>query len=153
MTIFRKNTECKTYSSNAHVFKRAYQGLAGYDLFAAETKVLKPRGRALIKLDLSMAIPEGYCGRIVEHSGLENMCGIIVHDGTIDSDYRGVVCVILFNLSDEEYLVELGNCIAQLINERCFTPKFVKVSKFMEQIMERGGKVLVPQVFDMSCEQ
>ena len=153
MTIFRKNTECKTYSSNAHVFKRAYQGLAGYDLFAAETKVLKPRGRALIKLDLSMAIPEGYYGRIVEHSGLENMCGIIVHDGTIDSDYRGVVCVILFNLSDEEYLVELGNCIAQLINERCFTPKFVKVSKFMEQIMERGGKVLVPQVFDMSCEQ
>ena len=153
MTIFRKNTECKTYSSNAHVFKRAYQGLAGYDLFAAETKVLKPRGRALIKLDLSMAIPEGYYGRIVEHSGLKNMCGIIVHDGTIDSDYRGVVCVILFNLSDEEYLVELGNCIAQLINERCFTPKFVKVSKFMEQIMERGGKVLVPQVFDMSCEQ
>ena len=153
MTIFRKNTECKTYSSNAHVFKRAYQGLAGYDLFAAETKVLKPRGRALIKLDLSMAIPEGYYGRIVEHSGLENMCGIILHDGTIDSDYRGVVCVILFNLSDEEYLVELGNCIAQLINERCFTPKFVKVSKFMEQIMERGGKVLVPQVFDMSCEQ
>ena len=153
MTIFRKNTECKTYSSNAHVFKRAYQGLAGYDLFAAETKVLKPRGRALIKLDLSMAIPEGYYGRIVEHSGLENMCGIILHDGTIDSDYRGVVCVILFNLSHEEYLVELGNCIAQLINERCFTPKFVKVSKFMEQIMERGGKVLVPQVFDMSCEQ
>ena len=127
--------------------------MAGYDLFATETKVLKPRGRALIKLDVSMAIPEGYYGRIVGHSGLENMCGIIVHDGTIDSDYRGVVCVVLFNLSDVEYLAEVGNRIAQLIIGLWFTPKFVKVSKFMEQIMEQGGKVLVLQVFDMSCEQ
>ena len=47
--------EFKTYSTNAHIPKRAYQASAGYDLFAAETKVLKPWGRALIKLDLSMS--------------------------------------------------------------------------------------------------
>ena len=52
--------ECKTYSSNAHVPRSAYQASAGYNLFAAETKVLKPWGKALIKLDLSMSILESY---------------------------------------------------------------------------------------------
>ena len=85
--------ECKTYSSNAHIPKRGYQTSAGYDIFAAETKILKPWCRALIKLDLSMAIPEGYYGRCVGFFGLTNMCGINVHDWIIDWDYRGVVCV------------------------------------------------------------
>ena len=63
--IFRKilkmaTIECKTYSSNAHIPRRAYQASAGYNLFAAETKVLKPWGKALIKLDLSMSILESY---------------------------------------------------------------------------------------------
>ena len=53
-------TECKTYSSNAHIPKRAYQGSAGYDNYATETKVVKPWGRTLIKLDLLIAIPEDY---------------------------------------------------------------------------------------------
>ena len=68
------------------------------------------------------------------------MCGIIVHDGTIDSDYWGVVCVVLFNLSNKEYTLEAGNRIAQLIIELCFTPKFVKVSKFMDKKTEQGEK-------------
>ena len=80
-----------------------------------------------------MSIPEGYYGRIVGWSGITNMCGIIVYDGTTDSDYQGVVYVVLFNLSNKEYMVEAGNCIAQLIIERCFTPKFVKVSKFVDK--------------------
>ena len=61
--------------------------------------------------------------------------------------------VVLFNLSDEEYLVETGDRIAQLIIERCFTPKFVKVREFTEEKADRGEKVLVLQVFDMSREQ
>ena len=68
------------------------------------------------------------------------MCGIIVHDGTIGSDYRGVVCVALFNLPHEQYMVEAGNCIVQLIIEQWFMPKFVKVSKFMDEKTERGEK-------------
>ena len=80
-------------------------------------------------------------------------CGIVVHDGTIDSDYRGVVCVALFNLSHEEHMVEASNRIAQLIIERCFTPKFVEIIKFMDEKTERGEKGLVLQVFDdMSCK-
>ena len=101
---------------------------------------MKPWGRALIKLDCSITIQEGYYGQIVGHSGLAITCGIIVHYGTIDSDYRGVVCVVLFSLSNEEYLVQLGHRITQLIIERCFTPNFVKVSKFMEEKTEREEK-------------
>ena len=56
--------ECKTFSSNAHIPKRAYQGSAGYNLFAGETKVLKPWGRALIKLDLTIAVPQDYMGKL-----------------------------------------------------------------------------------------
>ena len=77
----------KTYSSNAHIPKRAYPGSPGYDLLLAETKVLKPWSRELIRLDLVMAIPKGYYGRIVGHSGLGNTHGITVHNGTTDSDY------------------------------------------------------------------
>ena len=71
----------------------------------------------------------------------------------MDSDYRDFVCVVLFNLFDEKYLVEVGNRIAQLIIEQCFAPKFVKVSKFMEKKQGEGKMILVLQVFDMSCEQ
>ena len=115
--------ECKTYSSNAHIPETAYQGSAGYDLFAAGTKVLKPFIRALVRLDLLVAIPKDYYWWIVRRSGIANTRGIIVHNGTIDLDYRGIVCVVLFDLYDEEYLVEAGNRIAQLIIEQCFTSK------------------------------
>ena len=98
-----------------------------------------------------IVIPKGYYGRIVGGSGLANTRGIIGHDRTIDSDYRGIMCVVLFNLSDQKYLVETGNRVAQLIIERCFTPKFLEVNTFME--------ILALQVFDilgisiMSCEE
>ena len=76
----------------------------------------------------------------------------MVHNGTIDSDYRGNVGVILFNLSNEEYVIERGDRIAQLIIERCYSLKFVEVSQFTKDKTERReGRVgLVLQVFDFS---
>ena len=87
-----------------------------------------------------MLIPEGYYGRIVDRFSLANAHDIMVHNGTIDSDYRGKVWVVLFNLSNEEYVVKTGNHVVQLIIERCFTPKFVEVSKFTEEKSKRGQK-------------
>ena len=102
--------ECKTCSSNAHVPKRAYPGSAGYDLWAAETEVLKPWSRELIRLDLIMAFPEVYYGRgLVGCSVLTNVHGISVHNGIIDLHCRGKVCVVLFNLFNEEYVLETGS--------------------------------------------
>ena len=90
--------EHKRCSVNAHVPKRAYPSLAGYDLFAAERKVLKPWSRELIRLDLFIAITEAYYENIVGRSGLANVHGIAVHNGTIDLNYQGIVCVVLFSL-------------------------------------------------------
>ena len=103
--------ECKTNSSNAHIPKRSSQGSAGYNLWAAEAKVLEPWGRTLIRLNLNIAIPDGYYWRIVARQGLANMSGIIVHNGTIDSDYQGIVCMVLFSVSEEGYLVEVIVCV------------------------------------------
>lgn len=58
-----------------------------------------------------ITVPEGYYGRIVGHSCLANICGITVHNGMIDSDYRGIVSVLFFSLSNEEYRIETGNRI------------------------------------------
>ena len=100
----RTVVEFKSLSGCACVPKRAYKGSAGYDLYAAETKTIKPWGREVIALDLAMAIPEGCYGRVAGGSALRK-CGLVVHDGTTDSNYRGEVCVVLFNLSDEDYSI------------------------------------------------
>ena len=120
---------------------------------------MKPWGRTLIRLDLLTAIPEDYYRWIEGRSGLENICGIIVHNGTIDSDYRGIVCVVLFNLLNK-YLVEAGNRISQLIITCCFRTKFVEVNKFMEEKTDRGEKFFGSSdvqyflgISIMSCEQ
>ena len=89
-----------------------------------------------MRLDLNIVIPDGCYGRTVGSSGLANTRGVIFHEGTINSDNWSIVCVVLFILSDMEYLVEVGYRIAQLIIERCFTPKFAEVSEFMEKKTE-----------------
>ena len=62
----------------------------------------------------------------------------MVHNGTIDLDYRRIVRVILFNFSNEEYVIERGDRITQLIIERCYLPKFIEVSEFTKEKTERG---------------
>ena len=103
----------KRQSSDARVPLRAYPTSVGYDLYAAESKSLKPRDWVLIKLQLSFAIPTGFYGKIVGRSGLANEHGIVAFNGPVDAGYRGTVCVVLFILSDNEYIVEISNRIAQ----------------------------------------
>ena len=79
----------------------------------------RERERVLIKVKLSFVIPIGFYGKIVGRSSLANVHGIGAFNGTVDTDYRRTVCVVLLNLSDNEYIVEIGNLIAQLIIEKC----------------------------------
>ena len=114
---------------------RVYNGSAGYDLFANERKILKPNGRALVRVDLNL---------IVGRSGLANKHGIVAFQATIDSDYRGALCGILFNLSGDTYLVERGNPIAQIIIQMYCTVHFVECSdaefdKFFNTERDTGG--------------
>ena len=94
---------------------KAYVDSAGFDLYADETILVLPRNRTLVSIGLSMQIPLGYCGKIYSRSGLANDHGIVAFNGIIDPGFSGVVKVLLFNFSDEEYLVQKGTRIAQMI--------------------------------------
>ena len=107
----------------------------------------------MIKLDLNIAIPECYYGRVVGRSGLANTPGFIVHDGVIDSDYHCIACVVLFNLSDEEYLVKTANRITQLTIERCFSQSLQKLVSLPKRKQSERKNNLVLQVSGMSCKQ
>lgn len=92
---------------------------AGVDLCAAvQTEVMiLPGARALVGTGLCMAIPEGYEGQVRPRSGLALKHGVTVLNapGTIDSDYRGEVSVILINLGEETFAIKRGDRIAQLV--------------------------------------
>ena len=87
-------------------------------MHAAERKAIAPRGAELIKPDLCLEIPKGYYGRVVGRSGLANFKGIFPFNGTVDSEYRGNICVVLFNLSDFNYAVQVGNRIGKFLVEK-----------------------------------
>ena len=99
----------------------ASTGAAGMDLRAAVPEdapiTLKPGARALIPTGLQIAVPEGYEAQVRPRSGLALKHGItcLNSPGTIDSDYRGEVGVILANLGQEDFVVRRGERVAQLV--------------------------------------
>lgn len=101
----------------------AYQtpGAAGLDLLAAlppgTTIVLEPGGRYLVQTGIALDIPQGHEGQVRPRSGLARDHGVTVLNapGTIDSDYRGEVGVLLINLGDEPFEIVRGARIAQLV--------------------------------------
>jgi dUTP pyrophosphatase len=92
-------------------------GAAGMDVLSAEDLVLPPGGRHAVATGLALAIPEGYEIQVRPRSGLALKHGISVPNtpGTIDSDYRGELKVIVINLSAAPFEVHRGDRIAQLV--------------------------------------
>lgn len=92
---------------------------AGMDLMAAidEPITLKPLERRAVPTGISIALPEGYEAQVRPRSGLALKNGISVPNspGTIDADYRGEICAILINLSNEVFTIERGMRIAQMV--------------------------------------
>ena len=97
----------------------ATPGAAGLDLLAAldEELVLAPGARALVPTGITLALPEGFEGQVRGRSGLALRHGILLPNapGTIDSDYRGEVKVILLNAGSEPFAIRRGDRIAQLV--------------------------------------
>jgi dUTP pyrophosphatase len=93
------------------------EGAAGLDLRAAEPCEIPAGGRALVPTGLAIALPRGFEGQVRPRSGLAAKHGVTVLNapGTIDSDYRGEVKVILVNFGDESFAIARGDRIAQLI--------------------------------------
>ena len=107
----------KLLSLDAKLPCYATPGAAGADLYAAEERVIPGWGHALVRTGLAMEIPPGWEVQVRPRSGLalKNMVGVLNAPGTIDSDYRGEVGVILINHSDTAFLVKAGDRIAQMV--------------------------------------
>lgn len=94
-------------------------GSAGVDLYAAvqEPLTLQPGERALVPTGIRIALPPGYEAQVRPRSGLaiRHGIGMVNAPGTIDSDYRGEICVILINLGQEPFTIRRGERIAQMV--------------------------------------
>jgi dUTP pyrophosphatase len=116
---------------------------AGMDLRANlnEPIVLKPLERRLIPTALFVALPAGFEAQVRPRSGLAFKKGITVLNspGTIDADYRGEIGVILINLSNEDFIVEDGERIAQLIIAKHETAQWLQVEVLSETSRGDGG--------------
>lgn len=116
---------------------------AGLDVRAAndEPIVLAPLARAIVPTGLYLEIPRGYEVQVCPRSGLAAKKGVTVLNspGTIDSDYRGEVCVILVNLSSEPFTVERGERIAQLILARYEQIQWEEVGELSSSDRGEGG--------------
>jgi len=121
----------------------ATPGSAGIDLRAAVDSevVLQPGDRKLIPTGIRIAVPEGYEGQVRPRSGLALRSGISIVNspGTIDSDYRGVVQVILVNLGEEPFSVRRGDRIAQLLIAPVIRAELVGTDDLPDSTRSEGG--------------
>ena len=116
---------------------------AGMDLRAnlAESINLKPLERAIVKTGLFIELPIGYEAQVRPRSGLAAKKGITVLNspGTVDADYRGEIGVILVNLSNEDFVIENGERIAQLIIAKHERAEWIEVQELSETSRGEGG--------------
>jgi dUTP pyrophosphatase len=129
----------KKLNHNARLPVRGSARAAGYDLFAAATKIIPRKGKEVVTTNLAIAVPLGYYGRVAPRSGLTVKNFIDVGAGVIDEDYRGPVDVVLFNFSDEDFMVTEGDRIAQLLLEKIATPEVEEVTDLDETVRGAGG--------------
>jgi dUTP pyrophosphatase len=116
---------------------------AGMDLRAniAASITLKPLERAIVKTGLFIALPLGYEAQVRPRSGLAFKNGITVLNspGTIDADYRGEIGVILVNLSNQDFIVQNGERIAQLIIAKHERADWIEVQELSQTDRGEGG--------------
>ena len=116
---------------------------AGMDLKAAITQpvTLAPLQRAMIPTGLHIALPEGTEAQIRPRSGLAAKHGVTVLNspGTVDADYRGEIKVILINLSDEPFVINPGERIAQMVIARYEKAEWVETDSLDETARGEGG--------------
>ena len=118
-------------------------GAAGMDLHAAvsEPITLPSLGRAKVPTGLSVAIPHGYEGQVRPRSGLAAKHGVTVVNtpGTVDSDYRGEIAVVLVNLGTAPFTVAPLERIAQIVFARHEIATLVEVTELDETVRGAGG--------------
>lgn len=120
--------EIKKLADDATIPTKSNVSDAGWDLYSSGMATIVYSGeRKLISTDISIAIPDGYCGLIWPRSGLSVNNGIDILAGVIDSGYRGEVKVCMLNTSDTLVHIHPGDRVAQLIIQKVEDVSFTEV--------------------------
>ena len=119
----------------------AQPGDAGADLRSRVAAVVPAHGRVLVPTGVSIALPDGYVGLVHPRSGLAHKHGITVLNtpGTVDAGYRGEIAVNLYNSTDVDFPVEVGDRIAQLVIQQVERAQFIQVERLPESDRGEGG--------------
>lgn len=117
------------------------EGSAGCDLRSAEDVVINPGKRATVSTGLKIEIPAGFEAQIRPRSGLAAKYGVTVLNspGTIDSDYRGLIKVILLNAGEEPFIISKGDRIAQMVFSEFSRCVFLKSDTLSSTQRGEGG--------------
>lgn len=120
---------------------QAHEGDAGMDLFSIEEAILQPMERKLIHTGIKIQLPKNTEAQIRPRSGLALKNGITVLNtpGTIDEGYRGEIGIILINLGSEEFKVDLGMKIAQMVIKSTLTIEVEEVVELTETTRGEDG--------------
>ncbi len=154
--------EIKLLSDNATLPTRDRLD-AGYDIYSAETLILEPQEKAVIKTDVAVNIPEGYVGLLTSRSGVSSKTHLVIETGKIDAGFQGNMKINIKNDSQDfvidsdvyqdiegkvhytnktldagTYKINKGDKLAQLVIVPIFTPKLTEVDEFNTE-SERGS--------------
>jgi dUTP pyrophosphatase len=135
------NLKVKKLNTNAQIPAYQTAEAAGFDLHSTEDIIIAPGERKLIGTGLAFEIPVGYEIQIRPRSGLAYKHGITVLNtpGTIDSDYRGEIKVLLINHSNENFEIKIGERIAQAVIKEVIQATFEEVNELNETARGAGG--------------
>jgi dUTP pyrophosphatase len=117
----------------------AYPGDAGADLRATASVLIPARGRCLVPTGLQLAIPAGHVGLVWPRSGLAVKHGLDTGAGVIDSQYRGEICILVFNHSDVDYQVNPGDRMAQLLIQKVERVRFIQAPELEDTTRGENG--------------
>ena len=121
------NLKIKKLNENATIPAYQSDGASGFDLHSSESLEIETGGFCAVKTGLAFEIPKGYEIQVRPRSGLayKNGIGVLNTPGTIDSDYRGEIMVILFNFGKEVFRIKKGDRIAQAVLAQIFCANLV----------------------------
>lgn len=133
----------KKLQSDIEIPKYMTEGAAGMDLCAAveNDTILKKGEIKLIPTGIAISIEKGYEAQIRPRSGLAIKYGISLVNtpGTIDSDYRGEINIIMINFGQDDFLIKRGDRIAQMVINKIETPSIVEVESLDDTLRGKGG--------------
>lgn len=117
---------------------RAHETDAGLDIYARERKLIRANSSAVFDTGVHVELPVGTVGMLKSKSGLNVKHGL-TSEGVIDVGYTGSICVKLYNLSQTDYIVEVGDKISQLVILPILTPDLEQVESLEDTDRGNGG--------------